>query len=278
MVLAGLLIYDLTRRGVYDVRMGMNIVVVGESGGVKLLLLRPEEDIVAWVSVPAKVKIKIFNSSASYPIGSLWSYGEAERQAFNVMEKSVGQTMGVVLAKTVKLNKGEQIEDVLGQLLSLTLKTNLSIKDRVLIRNLLSESLKSKKILEYSLPTTVFEEIVEPDGKEFAVFNTTISLWTKNKFIIEEILDENVDVSINNVSSTSGLGTILAKQLESVGARVVEVKADKEDVAEGGKECVYASIENYEMTEKMLTSQLGCAKVSWGSKEDEKGIKVWVKD
>ena len=275
-VLLVLLILSFTRRGVYENNFGLNVAVVGEQG-VSLLLLRPSEEMVSWVDIPNEAKIKIHDSSASYPITSLWSYGVGERKPYEIVEKSLGQAMSVVIARTIKLDRGGQVEDVLRELISLGTKTDLSIRDRFLIRVFLTESVKSKKMLEYSLPDNVFDKVVEPDGKEFWTFNNAMPLWSKNKFVWESLLDENAEVSINNVSSTQGMGTTLSRQLESSGIHVVEVKADTEDpsIYPG---CVYASTKEYTATEEFLKKQVGCRKVSVNS--DSNGlerIRIWIK-
>ncbi|KKS67647.1 MAG: hypothetical protein UV37_C0003G0003 [Candidatus Collierbacteria bacterium GW2011_GWA1_42_60] len=212
-VLLGLLVYDVTRRGVYSSKMGLNMVIVGEES-VSVLLVRPEEGMVGWINMPKNIRIKVFNSEAHYPL-----------------------------------------------MFSVGLKTDLSIRDRVLIRQFMADAVKSKKVLEMTVPGSVFDSVTDPDGKEFKEFNQTMSLWTKNKFVIEPILDENADVSINNVSGIPGLGSILANQLESAGMHVIELKADAEESVEG-RGCVYSTDRRYEMTEKVLREQVGCTKIA----------------
>lgn len=271
-----LVVFSFSRRGIYDGKLGMNVAIVGEQG-ISLLLLRPDEEMVSWVEIPDEVKIKIYNSSANYPLGSLWSYGVGERKPFEITEKSLGQGMSVIVAKTIKLGRGGQVEDVLRELLSVSLKTDLSIRDRFLIRYFLAESVKSKKILEYSLPTNVFDKLVEPDGKEFLVFNNTMFLWAKNKFVLESLLNENAEVSVNNVSDTQGVGTVLSRQLESSGLHVVEVKADKERMPENPG-CSFVSSKEYLMTEQFLEAQVGCKKLkSMGDESNDDRIKIWIK-
>lgn len=276
-LLIGLLVFDLFRKGIYNTKMGLNLAVVSEEG-ISLLLLRPEEDMISWVKIPNDVKIKIYNSEASYPIVSLWSFGVGEKNPFEVVEKSLGQSMGIIVSRTVYIEQGGQAEDVLGKMLSINLKTNLSFRDRLEIRKFLSDSLKSKKILELNLPLSVFDKEVEADGKEFFIFNSTMSLWTKNKMALEPVLYENADISINNVSNVAGAGVILSKQLESSGMHVIEVKADQEDKIPGGKGCFYATKKNFEMTEEVLRLHMKCNRVDQnGSDETDERLKIWIK-
>jgi len=276
LVLIGLLIFDVTRRGIFSGKMGINIAIVGDRG-VSLLLLRPEEEMVEWVKLPTNISVKIFNSEAHYPLESVWSYGVLERNPYEILEKSLGQSMGIVISRTVVVGNGPSIEDLLGKMLSISLKTNLSIKDRFVIRQFVAEAVKSKRILETSVPNTVFDKVIDPDGKEFIEFNQTVNLWTKNKFVVESILDENADVLINNISGVPGKGNIMANQLESSGMHVVEVKADTEEKVTSVKECVFSTDQRYEITEMVLGVQVGCAKIPLPSfiEKDEK-IRIWI--
>lgn len=275
-VLLGLLIFNLTRSGIYNAKMGLNIAVVGDDG-VNVLLLRPEEQMAGWVKMPSNIRIKVFNSDAHYPLSSIWKYGVAERKPYEVLEKSLGQAMGVVISRTVKVDGKSTIESVLGRLFSISLKTDMSVRDRGLVRQFLADAVKSKKILEMAVPETVFDKVTDPDGAEFFEFNQTMSLWTKNKFVIEPILDENADISINNISGLSGMGNVYANQLESAGGHVIEVKAAPEQVVEG-KGCVYSSVKRYEMTESVLREQLGCHKITKPEfVEDDDKINIWIK-
>jgi len=275
-VLLGLLIFDVTRRGVFSNKMGFNVAVVGNDG-VSVLLLRPEEGMVGWIRLPKNIRVKIYNSEAVYPLESVWNFGVSEKKPFEIMEKTMGQAMGIVVARTIKIDDSSEIGNVLGRLVSLNLKTDISIRDRVLIRQFLSEAVKSKRVLEMSVPKTVFDTVTDPDGAEFYEFNLTMSLWTKNKFVVEVILNENADISINNISGISGLGGVLANQLESTGMHITELKATNEEIV-SGKGCVFASEKRYEMTELILKEQLGCIKIERPDfvEQDEK-LRIWVR-
>jgi hypothetical protein len=271
-----LLLFDLTRRGVYRLSMGINVVVVGESD-MSILLLRPDEEMLGWVRLPKGTRVKVFNSEAHYPLESLWSYGVSEKRPYETVEKSLGQAMGVVISRTIKLADSSSIENVLGDLFSFSLKTNLSIRDRVMIRSFLADAVNSKKVLELTIPESVFDSVVDPDGRSFLEFNQTMTLWTKNKFVLEPILEENADISINNVSGVIGAGSVLSAQLESAGMHVVEVKADTEEKVTG-KDCVYSSDKHFEMTELVLREQIGCSKITTPSfVEGDERLRLWIK-
>jgi len=267
--------FRVYKEGILSSQSGINLVVVGDTG-CSLLVLRPDEDIVGWVDFPDKLKIKIYNSLAQYPIVSLWDYGVAERRPIEIIERSLGLSMGVVISRAIKVDGTPSVETVLGSLHKVNLKTDLSFRDRFLIRKYLSDAVDSKKILEMEIPGNVLDKITEPDGKEFLVFNNVTALWTKNKFLLETILNENVDASINNLSGLAGLGISVSKQLESAGIRVVEVKTDPGEDVEGSG-CIFVSHGNYPITENFLLRQMNCEKRRSVKELNKKGIDIWLK-
>lgn len=274
-ILVGLLIFRVVKDGIFSKTLGINVAVVGDDS-IAVLILRPDEDVLGWVKLPGKLKIKIYNSSAQYPIGSLWEYGVNEKHPYTVLEKSLGLSMGVPIARTIKIHGDVSPEEVLANLHKINLKTNLSLRDRFLIRQYLVDSVTSKKVLEMVIPASGMDKITEPDGKEFLVFNNVISLWTKNKFLLESILNENVDLSVNNLSGIAGQGIFISRQLEAAGIRVIEVKTDPaNDIAGSG--CVFVLKGSYPYTESFLTQQMGCVKHSEKLSPGEKGIDLWVK-
>lgn len=275
-VLLAMLLIDVFRRGVYRSDLGINIAVVGNDN-LGLLLLRPDEDMVMWIKLPSSTQIKIYNSSASYPVTSLWSFGLAEKDPYRILEKSLGQSLGIIISGTIKLDEVALVENVLGKLFSISLKTDLSVRDRVLIRSFLVETVKSKKMLELSIPRSVFEVVQDPDGKEQLNIGDTIRLWTKNKFVVEGILNENVGVSINNISGISGRGAVLTNQLESTGMHVLELKADLEESVSGDG-CLFWSNGSYVLTEFILKEHVGCKKIAKPAfVEDDGKLRIWIK-
>lgn len=274
-VLLVLIAVRIVREGIFTKKSGINVAVVGKDG-VALLILRPDEDILGWVKLPEKLKVKIYNSGAQYPIGSLWDYGVSEKHPYEVLEKSLGLSMGVIIARTIKTNGPVSLEETLTGFSALNLKTDLSIRDRFLIRQYLVEAVASKKVLEMEVPGNAMDKVTEPDGKEFLMFNNVTALWTKNKFLLESILNENAEVSVNNISGLSGLGIGVSRQLEAAGVRVIEVKTDPgRDVPGDG--CLFVSWGKYPQTEELLLDQLGCKQTQIPGQAEMRGIEIWLK-
>ena len=276
LVLLVMICFRIYKESIVSSQSGINLAVVGDDG-CSMLILRPDEDIVGWVDFPDKLKVKIYNSMAQYPIVSLWDYGVSEKHPLEIFEKSLGLSMGVVVSRTIKIQGKPSIEGVLGSLHKVNLKTNLSIKDRYLIRKYLAEAAASKKILEMEIPNSAMDNITEPDGKDFLIFNKVMSLWTKNRFLFESILMENVDASINNLSGLVGLGISVSRQLESAGLRVVEVKTDpNEDITGSG--CVFVARGNYPVTVSFLVQQMNCEqRARLDVSVEQRGVEIWLK-
>ncbi len=275
LLLATLLLVRILRQGIYSDSLGMNIAVFGQDS-VGLLMLRPEEDVIGWVKFPDDLGVKIYNSEARYPLISLWHYGVLEKNPFEIAEKTLGLAMGVSISRTVKVDGPASVEAVLANLHRWNLKTDLSLKDRFLIRKLLVEAVASRKVLEMDMPLKIFDQTEEPDGKKTLSFNSVASLWTKNKFVLESILSENVDLTVNNLTGQSGLGTQVARQLESAGMRVVEVKSELGETVPG-KGCYFMITGNYPYTESLLTNQMNCKKINNSKEGSGKGITVLIK-
>lgn len=274
-VLIGLLVFDGLRKGIFSNTLGMDVAVVGNNS-VALMLLRPEEGLITWVDLPDNMKINIFNSTASYPIVSLWKYSTGEKNSFDLFEKSLGTTLGVTLPRTIKVDGEANIETVLGNLHKLSLKTDLSLRDKWTIRSFVADVVKSKKMIEETIPKKAFDEVTEPDGKIFLKINSVASLWVNNKFVMEPILSESAEVTVNNMTGISGYGTEVANQIESAGLRVVEVKADKTE-AVSGSGCIFSISDGLPQTEKYLVDYLSCHKLSNTKQGSGKGTRIWLK-
>lgn len=275
-LLLGFLTMRILRDGIYATTSGINVLVAGDSD-MSLLILRPDEDIIGWVYLPKNLKVKIFNSSAEYPLETLWDYGVSEKNPIEIAGRSLGLSMGIAIARTIKVDGPASYDTLLTALHGLGTRTNLSVRDRFLIRQYLAESLASKKILEMDIPKNAMESVEEPDGKKFAVFNSIISLWTKNKFLLESILNENAEVSVNNLTGINGMGIAVSRQLESAGFRVVEVKSDAEVAIPEGNGCLFVSWGSYPNSEDFLKHQLNCRERIGEKGSDKRGVEVWLK-
>lgn len=274
-----ILLFDFSKKGVYDGDLGINLVVVGESR-VGVLVIRPREELYSWIVLPEDIKVKVFNLSAEYPLRSLWKFGLGEKNQYEVMEKTLGMEMGLFLSKTVKLEGELELEKLPTALVSLKTKTDLSLKDRWLLRNSINEILGSKQVIEQSFPLSAFDEVIEPDGVSYRKFNRIANVWIKDKFYVDEIFHLGMGVEVNNMSEVAGLASVMATQLDSAGFRVLSVGNEvNEKISNGG--CFYILKDRNDLIHKYMKTQVGCMdlgeSLSYLNDSSLVGLKIWIK-
>jgi hypothetical protein len=271
-----LLVVGFTKKGIYSNKLGINVVVVGDLD-VSLVLIRPLEGMMTWVRLPQNLSVRIFKTGAVYPLSSLWKYGVSEHNAYQIVGKSLSNTLGVLLPRVVKVKGLSTPENLLGVLHKIGMQSDLSVRDRIAFRRDLVTSVSSKKYFEVDIPSAAIDIKADPDGKEFLEINSVINLWTKNKFVFDTLLGENSNVKVRNLTSVNGAGLLLSRQLESAGLRVVEVTAGSGEKF-SGTGCVFRSIGGHEYTDYLLTNYSGCRNIT--TKEDKKsgadGVEVWI--
>lgn len=264
-----LLVLSFSKRGIYSQTLGINLVLVGELK-VSILAIRPKEGIVNWTDLPGNLSVKIYKTGVFYPVLSLWKLGQSEKDQFNYVTKSLTMATGLSLPKVIWVGKETSPESLLRALGSLMAYTNLSWRDRILLRKDLTNFVAAKKIVEVELPGAAIEKVVEPDGKEVVTFNSILALWNKNKFLVEAILGEAISARINNLSDAKGMGVLLSKELEAAGVRVVEVVSRDEPLKESKSGCYYLFGKgNNKITEEYFRNHLDCV-----ARKDDLGIHV----
>jgi len=228
------------------------------------------------------MKVNISGSSAVYPVESLWSYGELERRVYSVVSKSLSETTGVVISRVLKVSGKPSVDQVLGQLHRLSMQTDLSLRDRLSIRAFMSSG--QKKVFEYEVPKSTYDNVVDPDGMTFVNINSGFYSWARNKFPFDPLLLESADVVVDNISGVQGAGNSFAKMIEIAGTRVVEVKSSDFGSISTKNGCYFYSVGKYVLTEKMLIEQCGCKRIQINSSEAQKelpnnfkGIGVWLR-
>lgn len=267
------IVVSLLKQGIWNETLGMNLLVVGDDS-VGLLIMRPGEKLGSWLEMPKDLKINISGSQASYPINSVWRFGLGEKRPYTIAEKSIGESMGVIIPRMIKVEGSAGVEGVLGSLVRLSAKTDLAFLDRLSLRKYLTEVVNSKRLLELTIPDQVFEEVTEPDGKVFKEFTKVMSAWSKDKFLFEPVLAEEAELTINNLSGVAGVGLLLARMAETAGIRVTEVKNDESDRV-NGKGCVFESVSGVERTVELLKNHFGCHEAT-GVGNDGGEMKLWL--
>lgn len=273
-VLLFVVLFNIFRQGIYSSKLGLTVAVVGNNS-VGLMSIRPDEEIISWVDLPGNLKVEIAGTKATYPLTSLWDFCTHNRRKYETFEKSLGMTLGIAISRVMKVKGEAKVESVLGNLHRINLDTDISIRDRFLMRQFISDAVDAKKIIDESPPKKIFNEIKEPDGKVFLEVNSVSSQWTNSKFVLEPVLGENVDVSVFNLSGVSGYGYEVANQLESAGMRVVGVKGAGNNPP-AGSGCIFTINGNFPISEKFLIQQMWCRRIK-DMIPKEKGIEVWLR-
>lgn len=274
-IFLSLLLISFTRKGVYSINLGLNMVVVGEDG-IALALVRPKEDYVVWIKLPLAMQIKVDTSTAVFPVFSFWKYAEKEKNSLDLVARSISNTLGVVLPSAIKIDGSATPENLLGSLHSLTLNSNLTIRDRLMLRRDLVNLVSTRKTLEVDIPRSALTKVSDPDGVEFLEVNSIVNLWTKNRFVFETLLGESPNLSVYNLSGVAGMGMQISRKLESAGARVVEVESEYDGEVVTGKGCVFRSKADYVFTEYLLERFMKCKNISVKEKIKGEGIEIWL--
>ena len=202
----------------YYSEMGINLVVVGDNSVAIVGVSRVEESLV-WVELPSNLRMD------GYPAVSVWGLGEIEGDSEEVVVKTLGEGLGLWLQGAVKVDDRATVEGLLSRLLSLKGIKGLSWLDRyTLYKDVLG--LTSKGIvLETSLPQQVLDKVQDVDGYEWVELNEAVFVWSRDLWPKEDVVNLGSKMEVINVSDVPGLARIRARQLESVGFRVVRVEA-----------------------------------------------------
>lgn len=222
-----MLFFSFSRHGIYSQEVGINLIVVGDLK-VSVLSIRPKEQLATWIDLPTSLSVKTYKNGTSFPVTSLWKLGVAERDKYNYLTKSLTESMSVALPKVINVGKETTPESLLGSLGSFFAETDLSLRDRILLRKDLTSYIAAKKIIEVDIPDTAMDRQSDPDGKEVVTFNQVLQLWNKNKFLTESILGEEVNAKVYNLSQQKGRALVYSRILESAGLRVIDVATGTE--------------------------------------------------
>ncbi len=270
-----LLLLSFSRKGIYSNSLGLNMVVVADDG-IALALVRPKEDYLVWIKLPLAMQVKVDSSTAVYPVRTFWKYAEGEKASLDLVSRSLSDTLGVVLPSAIKVSGSVSPENLLGSLHSFALNTNLTVRDRIMLRRDLVNLVSTRKTLEVDIPKTALTKKADPDGVEFFEVNSIVNLWTRNRFVFETLLGESPSISVYNLSGVAGRGMLFSKQLESAGARVVAVESKFDGELVSGRGCLFSSSVDSVYTVYLLEKFLKCKNVTEKRTKVEEGIVVWM--
>jgi len=272
-ILVGL-VMGMFRKRVFNENLGMGLAAIGEDE-VALLGIRPEEDSLVWVDLPADLRLRVIDSEAWYPVESLWQLGEIEGDAEELVKQSLQQDLGLVMSGVICLgSKDVSVEGVMSGLIDLGVKSSLNWWDRVVLYKVLTKMMTRGLVWETDLPLIVMDVKEDEDEMKWKKLNERVWVWTRDLWPSEKILGLGATAAVYNSSDTPGKARVMGYALESEGLRVVEVAA-REEKNEG---CWYEMEEEWSELEWLLERQLGCrVKVGIGDMDEvEAGVTVWL--
>lgn len=272
-ILVGL-VMRVARKRVFDEKLGMGLVIVGEEG-VALLGVRPEEDSLTWVDLPVNLRLRVIDSEAWYPVKSLWQLGEIEGKPEELVKQSLQQDLGLVVSGVICLRSEDvSVEGLMSGLIDLGTRSSLNWWDRVVLYKTLTKMTTRGLVWETNLPQVVMDVKEDDDGMMWKKLNERVWVWTRDLWPSEKILALGVTAAVYNSSDIPGKARVMGYVLESEGLRVVEV-AGKEEKNEG---CWYEMEEDSDELKWLLERQLGCRqKDGIGDMDDvEAELTVWL--
>lgn len=214
------------RRNIYDTKLGINLLLMGKDG-LGIVSIRPDSGIVSLMRLPNNLSIPVGANGGEYQVEAIYKIGLPLGDPNNVARTSVGQAMGVVITGVVKSGVEFSLTGLREALLSFSTKTNLSLIDRYLLLKDVNELLGKKMSLAVTLPKNVLDVVEEPDGKTIYRLNAAIFVWSRNQWVVDEVLSETAEVTVVNATGKEGRARQVARQIESAGVRVIDVLASK---------------------------------------------------
>jgi len=225
-LVAVMLLVNLLRRNIYDPGLGINILMIAKDG-MGVISIRAESGVVGQMRLPDNLSIPVESNGAVYLVEAIEKIGLPVRDSLNSARESVGQALGIVISGVVKAPVDFGVDGFRRSLFGVSTKTNLSLIDRYLLFRDISEKLGNKASLSFSLPKNVIDFSDEPDGKKIGKLNSAVFVWSKNQWVVDEVLSETAEVTVVNASGKDGKARLVARQIESAGVRVIDILVAK---------------------------------------------------
>jgi len=253
-----MMLISLFRKNVYDRRLGINLLLIGKDG-MGVVSIRPGSGLVGLLRLPDNLSIPVEVNGAEYVVESFYKVGLPVDDALNAARVGTGQALGVVLSGVVKAPVEFGLAGLREALFTVSTQSNLSLVDRYFLVKDITEKLGSKTSLAMTLPKNVIDTAEEPDGKKVGKLNTAVFVWSRNQWVVDEVLSETAEVTVVNASGKDGKARLVAHQIESAGVRVIDLLAAKKDFDQS---CViWGNTKVHPKTAEFLASSFSCQPV-----------------
>lgn len=252
----------------YHPDMGINLVVVGDKSVALVGISKTEESLV-WIDMPNNLRL------VGYPVVSIWGLGEIDGNSEELIIKSLGESLGVWLHGAIKVSGEASVEGLLDRLLSLRGIQNMSWLDRYTLYKDIASLTSRGIVLEVGLPQQVLSRVQDIDGYEWLELNEAVYVWSRDLWPIEDVVNLGSKIAVVNASDVPGLARIRARQLESIGFRVVRVESGEKIE----KSCLVRVrqdiIDKNELFKRIARDYLGCDVETVGELGDFSGDVVF---
>lgn len=243
------------KKNIYNSKLGINVLMLGKNGA-GIISIRPSTGLVSYLRLPDNLSIPVDLNGAEYQVEAIYKIGLPLLNPLDVARTSVGQSLGVVLSGVVKTSGEFGVPELREAMISIASKTNLSVLDRYLLFKDLSELIIKKTTLGLALPKNVMDEVDEPDGKKINKLNAAIYVWSRNQWLVDEVLSETAEVAVVNASGTEGRARQVSRQVESAGIRVIDLLVSKKELKE--RCLLFGNLKSHPITADFLISSFRC--------------------
>ncbi len=259
LVLMALMVFvGVLRRNVYNPKLGINLLLMGKDG-MGIVSIRPSTGMVSLMRLANNLVIPVDINNGEYQVEAIYKIGLPINDPNNVARVSVGQALGVVLAGVIKSNVDFGLPGLREALLSVSTKSNFSLMDRYLLLKDVNELLSKKMSLSVTLPKSVMDSFDEPDGKTIYKLNTAVFVWSKNQWVVDEVLSETAEVTVVNATGKEGRARQVSRQIESAGVRVIEILTSKKEEEEA---ClIWGDTKVHPKTTEFLNNSFLCKRI-----------------
>lgn len=253
--LSVMLLVSLLKRNIYNPNLGVNLLMLARDGA-GIISIRSSSGMISVLRLPDNLSIFIEKNKSEYLVEAISKFGLPMPDALNVARESVGQAFGIIISGVVKTNLEFGPENLRESILYVSTRTNFSIFDRYVLFKDLSKLLLKRISLSLSLPSKVYDRADEPDGKSVLRLNTAVFTWSRNQWLVDEILSETAEVSVVNATGVEGRGRVVARQIESAGVKVIELLSSNKVLP---ADCLLQeNTKEHPITTDFLVSALGC--------------------
>jgi hypothetical protein len=222
------------------------------------------------ISLPSSTFIDASSSYGTFPVSSLWRFGEIEKKGGQIFASSLGTTLGIPIkyylglrnftdTPTSAQDNLSNIFNVLNipKIMTRNLETNMPLATYVEVTGAVRDSLVTSTILDLS-KTFALSETELSDGTKASKVNAEgADLVFRQTHELNVLRQENIRVSVVNTTGVSGLGQKVARVLSHAGITVVDTGSEEKQFetceVTAGKDVLTS------LTVKSIVSFLSCS-------------------